>query len=1172
MASDVGVKLGVDGERAFRDSINAVNAQIKALGAEMTAVTATFAKNADSQQALAAKNAVLGNSIDATKSKVGVLTKEIASQKEKLDGLGEALEKAGREFGENSKQALSAQNEYNKQSKTVSDLTAQLHRAEAELANMDQAVEENKNKMSSWGDGWKGAGEKLKAGLAATAAAATAAITAASAAVGALAKSSLGAFASYEQLTGGVETLFKESSDTVMSYADNAYKTAGLSANQYMETVTGFSASLLQSLGGDTEKAAQTADMAMTDMADNANKMGTAMDSIQNAYQGFAKQNYTMLDNLKIGYGGTKEEMERLLADAQQLSGVKYDISSFSDIVEAIHVVQTEMGITGTTAQEASTTIEGSTNAMKAAWTNLVTGIAQEDGDLEGLMSSFTESVATAGSNILPRVQTILENMGALIQEMVPQLTAEIPAMIKQVVPPLVEAGGKLLGGLALGLTQAAPQLLEQAQTALAGLRDNFLQLVPTLAQGLREKTPEFISSGLDLLMGLSASLRENVGMLVDAALELVKSLAQGIADGIPDIIEKGPEIVSNLANTINDNAPKILKAAFDVIVTLGKGLIDAIPTLVENIPKIISAIVDVWSAFNWLDLGKNAITFLKNGITGMISSVQSAGKNVLDAVVNALKSLPKSLADIGKNGLSGLVNAISSFLGAAKNAMASIATGILTEIKALPAKALEIGGNIVSGIVNGITAGAASAINAVADLASDLLGKAKNALGIHSPSTKFREEVGQYISLGVAEGIADTSDKAVQAADKMAKDVYTRSKEWADRQTKYMNLSLQEQLELWETIQGQFIKGSKQYAQAEEQIYDLKEKSQAEYYNTLKANAERQAKYQKATLREQLDAWRGIQEQFVRESKQYADAEQKILDLRGQLQEEFYQKIEDANKKAMELEKEYHDTLANRQKEIANAYGLFDKVSAREEISGQDLLQNLRDQVSVMKAFYSGLDKLSERGLGDAIVDEIRAMGPSAESELHALLSLTDRELDQYANIYMEKQQLANRTALEELRELKKQTDAEISAQVDELRRYYSQTAPDLGRSFADWLADGMLSGINDVTSAGKSLAKAAMQPLAGLTGIEYTPPYADIAETMVSSGGGQPNNYREAQEFLDWAEKRFAGRSEPITLGELQQAFAGALSGMEVSMDGRKVGRVVSTRQEYDDRSYGR
>lgn len=1075
MASDVGVKLGVDGEKAFRDSINAVNAQIKALGAEMTAVTATFAKNADSQQALAAKNAVLGNSIDATKSKVSVLTKEIASQKEKLDGLGEALEKAGREFGENSKQAISAQNEYNKQSKKVSDLTAQLHRAEAELANMDQAVEENKNKMSSWGDGWKGAGEKLKAGLAATAAAATAAITAASAAVGALAKSSLDAFASYEQLTGGVETLFKESSDTVMSYADNAYKTAGLSANQYMEAVTGFSASLLQSLGGDTEKAAQTADMAMTDMADNANKMGTAMDSIQNAYQGFAKQNYTMLDNLKIGYGGTKEEMERLLADAQQLSGVKYDISSFSDIVEAIHVVQTEMGITGTTAQEASTTIEGSTNAMKAAWTNLVTGIAQENGDLEGLMSSFTESVATAGSNILPRVQTILENMGALIQEMVPQLTAEIPAMIEQVVPPLVEAGGKLLGGLASGIMDALPELISTAS-----------DLVSTLSDGISESLPELIPAGVSAVIEVSEALIDNASQLVDAALEVIMALADGLVDSIPILIEKAPVIVGGIVDSIVENVPKLLKAAAEIIGKLAIGIIDNLPEIGEAAGEIIGKIVS----------------------------------------------------------------------GAAE----------------LAGDIIGIGKDIVSGVWNGITEKANWLTEQVKGFFNGIVDTVKDILGIHSPSTKFREEVGQYISLGVAEGIADTSDKAVQAADKMAKDVYTRSKEWADRQTKYMNLSLQEQLELWETIQGQFIKGSKQYAQAEEQIYDLKEKSQAEYYNTLKANAERQAKYQKATLREQLDAWRGIQEQFVRESKQYADAEQKILDLRGQLQEEFYQKIEDASKKAMELEKEYHDTLANRQKEIANAYGLFDKVSAREEISGQDLLQNLRDQVSVMKAFYSGLDKLSERGLGDAIVDEIRAMGPSAESELHALLSLTDRELDQYANIYMEKQQLANRTALEELRELKKQTDAEISAQVDELRRYYSQTAPDLGRSFADWLADGMLSGINDVTSAGKSLAKAAMQPLAGLTGIEYTPPYADIAETMVSSGGGQPNNYREAQEFLDWAEKRFAGRSEPITLGELQQAFAGALSGMEVSMDGRKVGRVVSTRQEYDDRSYGR
>lgn len=1182
MASDVGVKLGVDGEKAFNDSLKAVNAQIKSLGAEMTAVTATFAKNADSQQALAAKNEVLGRSIEATKAKISVLNKEIESQKAKLDGLGEALEKAAREFGQNSKEALQAQNEYNKQSKKVSDLTAQLHRAEAELANMTNAVEENSQAMDGSGknmeelaDGAKKAGDSLdaagKAGLSfgdvlkanilsdfvvEGARKLADALKAVSGAMVDLAKQSLGGFSDFEQLSGGIETLFgaggksleeyaqsmgksvdkvsgeyerlMASQQAVFANAENAFKTAGLSANEYMETVTGFSASLLQSLGGDTEKAAQVADQALTDMADNANKMGTDMDSIQHAYQGFAKQNYTMLDNLKLGYGGTKEEMQRLLADAKKLSGVKYNISSFSDIVEAIHVVQTEIGITGTTALEAATTIEGSTNSMKAAWSNLVTGLARDDADLSGLMGNFVQGVETVGQNVLPRVQTILENMGSLIEQVVPEMAAQIPPLLEQVVPPLVEAGGKLLAGLGSGLAQAAPQLLEQAQTALTGLRDTFLQLVPTLAQGLQEKTPEFIASGLELLMGLSASLRENVGLMVDAALALVKSLAQGIADGIPDIIEKGPQIVSNLANTINDNAPKILQAAFDMIVTLGKGLLEGIPTLVKNIPQIISAIVDVFSAFNWVNLGKTLMTGLGTGIKNMVSGIKNIAAQVKDAITGGLAQLPQELLSIGKNAVQGMINGIKGALSGVKDAAKNLAGGLVSTVK--------------------------------------------NALGIHSPSTLFRDEVGQYISLGVAEGIEGSSDKAVKAADKLAKDVYTRSKEWADRQTKYLNLSFEDQLELWETIQSQFIQGSKQYAQAEEKIYDLKEKYQSEYYDSLKTKAERQAKYQKANLSEQLATWRSIQDQFIQDSKQYAEAEEKIMDLRAQVQEEFYGKVEDANKRITELQENYYDTMEKRQNEIASAYGLFDSVSAREELSGKDLLRNLQDQVSVMRAFYKGLDELSSRGVGDAIVEEIRAMGPSAEDELHALLGLTDRELDQYADIYMEKQQLANRVAIEELKDLKKQTDAEISSQIDDLRAYYNQNAPELGMSFADGLAEGMMDGMSTVRRAAQSLAQTAMAPLSGLTDFSYTNPVADIADTMTSSGG-KPNNYDEAKEFLEMAAEKFANRpGELITLGELQQAFAGAVSGMEVTMDGRKVGRVTNTYQDYDNKAYGR
>ena len=1168
MAYDIGARLGIEGEKAFNDSLKAVNAQIKALGAEMTAVTASFLKNADSQQSLAAKNEVLNRSIEVTRSKTEILNKEIASQKEKLDSLGQALDKAAKKSGENSDEALKAQNAYNSQAKKVNDLAAQLNKAEAELASMTNAVEENSRAMEGSGqsmdelaDGVKRAGDSMedagKAGLsfgdilkanvlsdaiAAGARKLAESLRAVADAALDLGRQSLEGFSQFEQLSGGIKTLFGTeagsleeyaqsvgksvdevsgeyerllaSQQTVFSNADKAFQTAGLSANKYMETVTSFSASLIQGLGGDTEAAAQLADQAIIDMADNANKMGTDMESIQNAYQGFAKRNFDMLDNLKLGYGGTQAEMVRLINDSGILNETisNLDNVSFDQMIQAIHAVQADMGITGTTAKEAASTIEGSTNSMKAAWENLVTGLASGDADLSGLMSNFTESVATAGENILPRVETILENMGTLVEQMLPQITEQIPPLVETVIPPLVAAGGKLLGGLASGIAQAVPGLLEQAGAALAGLQDSFLQLVPALSPGLREKAPDFIASGLELLSGLSASLRENVGLLVDAALDLVKSLAQGVADGIPDIIEKGPEIVSNLANTINDNAPKILKAAFDIIVTLGKGLIDAIPTLIANIPQIFSAIVDTWSALDWLSLGKNAITFLKDGITNMIPQLKTAGKNVLDAVVNAVKQLPQTLLEIGKNGLSGLVNAIKSFAGAAKSAMSAVVTGILNEIKALPSKALEIGKNIISGIVNGIKNGAAAAVKAVTDLAGNLLGKAKEALGIHSPSRKFKEEVGEYIGLGVAEGISNSSDKAVKAADEMAEDVFTRSKDWADRQ----------------------------------------------------------AKYQKATLQEQLATWRGIQDQFIEGSKQYAEAEEKIYDLRAQVQAEFYQKIEDANKKVAELQNEYYDAMEKRQEQIANAYGLFDKVSEREEISGKDLLHNLQDQVSIMKSFYKGLDKLEERGVGSAIVDEIRAMGPSAESELHALLGLTDRELDQYANIYKEKQQLANRVALDELKDLKAQTDAEIASQINDLRSYYSQNAPEIGRSFTIGLADGMWSGLSTLASVSRDVGQTIMSSVAGAIG---SGPYADLADTMVQSGGGVPEGYERAQEALEMATRVFGDRmakGELITLGELQEAFGGMMDGMEVRMDGQKVGQITGKHQKNYNRAY--
>lgn len=1134
MPSDVGVKLGVEGEKAFQSSLKAVNAQIKALGAEMTAVTASFVQNADSQQALAAKNEVLGRSIEATRNKVDVLNKEITGQKEKLNALGQALEKAAQEFGNNSDQALKAQNEYNRQSKTVNDLTTQLHKAEAELAGMTQAVEENKQAMDGSGeglnelaDGAQRAGDSLekaeKAGLsfgdvlkanllsdviAAGARKLAEALEAVGHAALDLGKQSLEGFSQFEQLSGGVETLFGAGGKSLEEYAEsvggmtdkvkrqyndlitaqkwvmedanNAYKTAGLSANEYMETVTSFSAALVQSLSGDTMAAADYANTAITDMSDNANKMGTDMESIQNAYQGFAKQNYTMLDNLKLGYGGTQEEMVRLINDSGILNETISDLDnvSFDQIIQAIHAVQDNMGITGTTAREAASTIEGSTNSMKAAWSNLLTGIAQDDADMSGLMTNFVESLGTAADNILPRVETIVSGMGTLVAEMGAQLGERAPALVEEILPSMLEAGASLLEGISAGISSALP-----------GLSTAAIQILDTLVSGISSALPDLIPAAVSIVSELTESAIDNVDMLVDAAVEIITALAEGLIDSIPTLIEKAPVIISKLVDSLVENVPKLLSAAAEIVGKLAIGIIDNLPEIGKAATEIIGKIV--------------------SGAMELIGDILSLGKDIVSGVWDGIKERADWLKEKVKGFFTGIVDTV------------------------------------------------------------------KDLLGIHSPSTLFRDEVGQYIGLGVAEGISGSSDKAIKAADKMAKDVFTRSKEWADRQTKYMDLSFEEQLELWETIQSQFIQGSKQYAQAEEKIYDLKQKNQTEYYDALKDRAERQAKYQKTSLREQLADWRGIQDQFIRESKQYAAAEEKILELRAQLQAEYTQKVETANQKVMDLENEYQEALSQRQKEIANTYGLFDEVAEREEVSGKGLLQNLRDQVSVMKSFYKGVEELENRGLSHAIVDEIRSMGPKAESELQGLLGLTDRELSEYANVYMEKQQLANRAALTELEDFKRETVNQIADTVQTLKSYYDQNAPDLGVSFTDGLVNGMLSGISAVRQAGIQVADAAMQSARGA--MQFSAPaaaYADLADTMVH--GSIRGNSRQTEDALerlaDTFSKAQAGAGGGISERSIASAVSSALNGTAVVMDGRRVGQVVTTRQENDNRAFDR
>ena len=506
---------------------------------------------------------------------------------------------------------------------------------------------------------------KLKGGLATAAKVGAAALTAAATGMAALTKASIDQYAEYEQLVGGVDTLFKTASDKVQEYAANAYKTAGMSANEYMDTVTSFSASLLQSLGGDTEKAAQKADQAITDMADNANKMGTGMEMIQNAYQGFAKQNYTMLDNLKLGYGGTKEEMERLLADAEKLSGRSFDISSYSDIVDAIHVVQTEMGITGTTAKEAASTIQGSVSAAKSAWSNLITGIAADNADLDTLIGNFVSSVETAAGNIIPRVSVMLGGISQLVTSASTTIIPMVITTITDNLPALLQAAVALVGALGQGIIDSLPAITQAAIDILFFLANGLIENLPTLIDGIVQVT-------LTIVQMLTSP--DFLTQLIETAILLIMTLAQGLIDAIPQLIAAVPTLIIAFVNGIVNNLDKIILAAPQIIVSLITGIIGAIPELIAAVPRVIAAIADTIRNYDWGGIGRNIVQGLKDGIAGMWDNIKDWFNEKVNSLVGGVKRIlgihspSKVFAGIGGFMAEGLGEGFSDEFASVKN------------------------------------------------------------------------------------------------------------------------------------------------------------------------------------------------------------------------------------------------------------------------------------------------------------------------------------------------------------------------------------------------------------------------------------------------------------------------------------------------------------------------
>ena len=523
----------------------------------------------------------------------------------------------------------------------------------ADTSEADKGIDETGKKTF-------GLGEKIKNGLATVGKAAVVGVTAAATAIGTIGTKAVQAYADYEQLVGGVETLFKDSQDKVMEYANNAYKTAGLSANEYMETVTSFSASLLQSLDGDTSAAAEKANLALTDMSDNANKMGSDMTLIQNAYQGFAKANYTMLDNLKLGYGGTQAEMQRLLEDAEKISGIKYDISSYADIVDAIHVIQTEMGITGTTAKEAASTIQGSFGMVKAAWQNLVTGLADPDQNLGTLVGNFTDSIVAAGNNLIPRIQELLPRIVEAISTLLGTVSTQLPGILGSTLPSLIEGASNLVTGLMSALPEILTVLGDIAPTAIGVLVPAIVELLPeiiqtgidvviSLVQGITETLPELIPAATEAIIKIAETLTDpgNLGNLVDAALEIILALADGIIDAVPRLLksipqltETAPKLIIGIVQGILNNLPQIIMSGPQIIMALIEGLISAIPELILAIPTLIQSIVDTFLGYDWGSIGTNIVDGIKNGFLHMWESLKRTVSDMVNGLVSGVKSI----------------------------------------------------------------------------------------------------------------------------------------------------------------------------------------------------------------------------------------------------------------------------------------------------------------------------------------------------------------------------------------------------------------------------------------------------------------------------------------------------------------------------------------------------
>lgn len=685
------------------------------------------------------------------------------------------------------------------------------------LAGVGTSASDADSKTSKLSGGLKGAGVAM-AGFA----------TAAVAAGGALVAGVTASYAAAEQNVGGIETLFKGSADQMKTYAADAYKTAGLSANDYMAQATSMSASLIQSVGGDTAKAAELANTALIAMSDNANKMGTDLGSIQNSFAGFAKQNYTMLDNLKLGYGGTQAEMERLLADAEALPGAlgqDFDISNYGDVVTAIQLIQEEMGIAGTTAQEASSTISGSVGMLKGSFDNLLVAMGSANNEslaflnVQEQAANVISSLETVIGNVTPVIESIGASMGTLGPQMGTMMQSLVGAL-SSAIPALLEAGVALVGGLITGVTQALPMLITALVPGIIGLVQTLatlapqlvmagLQAVVALAMGIAAAAPTLIPALVEGVLGMVSALIEMAPMLLEAGLALVMGLATGILEALPMIIAMLPALIEGIVSFIITGVPMLLDAAIQLFtalitalpviieqlvaalptlitsvitailgaipliiqagITLLTSLVGALPqiitTIVAALPQIITSILTaVLGAIPMLiQAGIDLFIALIGALPEIIIAIVGAIPQIISGVITALIGAIPQIITAGVQLLIALVSNMPAILGGIIGAIPQIITGIVGAIVSAGPQMADAGLQLIQGLWNGISDAAGWLMGQIGGFVDDVMGGIKDFFGIASPSKRMEFEVGVQLPAGVGEGVERNEDAAIK-------------------------------------------------------------------------------------------------------------------------------------------------------------------------------------------------------------------------------------------------------------------------------------------------------------------------------------------------------------------------------------------------------------------------